>query len=91
MFVEKNKPRLLDELKDFLRIPSVSTLPEHVPDVQRAAEFVADSLRAAGLENVEIIPDREASAGLRRLAARARQADRALLRPLRCAAARSAG
>ncbi len=55
-FVEKNKDRLLEELKDFLRIPSISTLPEHIPDVQRAARFVADSLRTAGLENVEIIP-----------------------------------
>jgi acetylornithine deacetylase/succinyl-diaminopimelate desuccinylase-like protein len=55
-FVEQNKTRLLDELKDFLRIPSISTLPEHKPDVQRAASFVADSLKRAGLENVEIIP-----------------------------------
>ena len=55
-FVEQHKTRLLDELKEFLRIPSVSTLPEHKPDVQRAAQFVADSLAGAGLENVEIIP-----------------------------------
>lgn len=55
-FVEKNRPRLLDELKQLLRIPSISTAPEHVDDVQRAAAFVADSLRAVGLENVEIIP-----------------------------------
>jgi acetylornithine deacetylase/succinyl-diaminopimelate desuccinylase-like protein len=55
-FVEQNKDRLLDELKDFLRIPSISTLPEHASDVQRAAAFVADSLRRVGLENVEIIP-----------------------------------
>ena len=56
LFVEQNKPRLLDELKTFLRIPSVSTLPEHVPDVRRAAQFVADSMKTAGLENIEIIP-----------------------------------
>ena len=55
-FIEQNKTRLLDELKAFLRIPSVSTLPEHAADVQRAARFVADSLKAVGLENVEIIP-----------------------------------
>jgi acetylornithine deacetylase/succinyl-diaminopimelate desuccinylase-like protein len=55
-FIEQNKTRLLDELKEFLRIPSVSTLPEHAGDVQRAARFVADSLKAVGLENVEIIP-----------------------------------
>ena len=56
LFVEQNKSRLLDELKIFLRIPSVSTLPEHIPDVRRAAQFVADSMKTAGLENIEIIP-----------------------------------
>ncbi len=55
LFVEKNQPRLLEELKTFLRIPSVSTLPEHVPDVLRAAQFVADSMKTAGLENIEVI------------------------------------
>ncbi len=55
-FVEQNQERLLEELKQFLRIPSVSTLPEHAGDIRRAAQFVADSLKGAGLENVEIIP-----------------------------------
>jgi acetylornithine deacetylase/succinyl-diaminopimelate desuccinylase-like protein len=54
-FVSKNKPRLLEELKTFLRIPSISTLPEHKGDVARAAQFVADSMKAASLENIEII------------------------------------
>jgi acetylornithine deacetylase/succinyl-diaminopimelate desuccinylase-like protein len=54
-FVDQNSDRLLSELKDLLRIPSVSTLPEHAGDVRKAAEFVADALRKAGLENVEII------------------------------------
>jgi acetylornithine deacetylase/succinyl-diaminopimelate desuccinylase-like protein len=54
-FVENNQPRLLEELKTFLRIPSVSTLPDHFADVRRAAQFVADSMKTAGLENIEII------------------------------------
>jgi acetylornithine deacetylase/succinyl-diaminopimelate desuccinylase-like protein len=54
-FVRENQDRLLDELKSFLKIPSISTLPEHKGDIDRAARFVADSLGAAGLENVEII------------------------------------
>jgi hypothetical protein len=40
-FVRENETRLLDELKEFLRIPSISTLPEHQQDIRRAAEFVA--------------------------------------------------
>jgi acetylornithine deacetylase/succinyl-diaminopimelate desuccinylase-like protein len=55
-FVHSNEARFLDELKTFLRIPSISTLSEHRPDVERAAQFVADGLRAVGLENIEIIP-----------------------------------
>lgn len=55
-FVQDNRERLLSELKEFVRIPSISTLPEHAGDIQRAAEFVAESLRGAGMENVEIIP-----------------------------------
>jgi acetylornithine deacetylase/succinyl-diaminopimelate desuccinylase-like protein len=47
--------RYLDELKSFLRIPSVSTDPEHKPDIRRAAEFVAAQLRQAGIPRVEFI------------------------------------
>jgi acetylornithine deacetylase/succinyl-diaminopimelate desuccinylase-like protein len=45
----------LEGLKDFLRIPSISTLPEHKPDIRRAAEFVANDLRQMGMRGVEII------------------------------------
>ncbi len=55
-FVKENQNRFLDELKEFIRIPSISTLPEHTPDIGRAAAFVAGQLRAAGMENIEIIP-----------------------------------
>ena len=55
-YIQQHRPRLLDELKELIRIPSISTLPEHKSDVERAAQFVAESLRRAGLENVEIIP-----------------------------------
>jgi len=54
-FARQNQQRFLGELKDLLRIPSVSTLPEHKSDVERAAQFVADQMRRAGLENVEVI------------------------------------
>ena len=50
-----DRQALLDGLQAFLRIPSISTLPEHQPDIRRAAEFVAAELRAAGLEEVRLI------------------------------------
>jgi acetylornithine deacetylase/succinyl-diaminopimelate desuccinylase-like protein len=55
-FVKQNEDRFLEELKEFIRIPSISTSPEHDADVRMAAHFVAESMRAAGLENIEIIP-----------------------------------
>ena len=45
-FVKANQDRFLEELKEFLRIPSISTLPEHRGDIDRAAQFVADELKA---------------------------------------------
>ena len=54
-FARSNQKRFLEELKALLRIPSVSTLPEHAQDVRRAAEFVADELRRIGMEHVELI------------------------------------
>ena len=55
-FVQENKDRFLEELKEFIRIPSISTLPENKDDIERAARFVARSLKAVGMENIEIIP-----------------------------------
>ena len=55
-FARSNQQRFLNELKDLLRIPSVSTLEEHKPDIQKAADFVANELRRIGMENVEVIP-----------------------------------
>jgi acetylornithine deacetylase/succinyl-diaminopimelate desuccinylase-like protein len=55
-FIEQNRARFLEELKEFIRIPSISTSPDTAGDVERAAEFVAAALRKAGLENIEILP-----------------------------------
>src|SRR5215467_6377905 len=54
-FVRDHQDRFLEELKALLRIPSISTLPEHKNDVNRAAGFVADALTHAGMENVKVI------------------------------------
>ena len=50
-----NHARFLDELKALLRIPSVSTLPEHKGDCRRAAETLAAELKRIGMEHVELI------------------------------------
>jgi acetylornithine deacetylase/succinyl-diaminopimelate desuccinylase-like protein len=55
-YIDSKRDENLSELKEFLRIPSVSTKSEHKPDVERAAQWVAGKLRGAGLENIEIVP-----------------------------------
>src|SRR5581483_5901572 len=54
-YARDNQQRFLNELKDLLRIPSVSTAPEHKDDVRRAAKVVAADLQRIGFEHVEVI------------------------------------
>jgi acetylornithine deacetylase/succinyl-diaminopimelate desuccinylase-like protein len=54
-YARENHPRFLDELKGLLRIPSVSTLPEHKEDCRRAADTLATELRRIGMGKVSII------------------------------------
>ncbi|HUG34098.1 MAG TPA: dipeptidase [Anaerolineales bacterium] len=55
-YAHQNNERFLEELKDFLSIPSISTDPEHNEDTQRGAEWVASHLKSLGMENVQIMP-----------------------------------
>jgi acetylornithine deacetylase/succinyl-diaminopimelate desuccinylase-like protein len=47
--IDREKEQYLEELKELLRIPSISTDPDYTSDVLRASEFVLQNLRAAGL------------------------------------------
>jgi len=49
-YYQENQAVFLEGLKSFLRIPSISTLSEHKPDIRRAAEFALNELGAAGLQ-----------------------------------------
>jgi acetylornithine deacetylase/succinyl-diaminopimelate desuccinylase-like protein len=53
-FINTNRDRFLGELKQYLAIPSVSSLPEHRDDMRRAAEWTAGQLRDIGLQNVHL-------------------------------------
>jgi acetylornithine deacetylase/succinyl-diaminopimelate desuccinylase-like protein len=55
-YAHDNRQRFLSELKDLLRVPSVSTATEHKPDMQRTAEWVASKLSSLGMGNVKIYP-----------------------------------
>lgn len=54
-YLEGRRDRSLAELLDLLRIPSISALPQHAADVRRAADWVVDRLKAAGVETVYIL------------------------------------
>jgi acetylornithine deacetylase/succinyl-diaminopimelate desuccinylase-like protein len=54
--IEQKKNDHLEELKTFLRIPSISTRMEHKPDVEHAAHWLGDRLRASGMETIQIAP-----------------------------------
>src|SRR5579864_5329281 len=54
-YYQANREHHLDGLLDLLKIPSISTLPEHKPDIRRAAEFLANDLHEMGMKSVEII------------------------------------
>jgi acetylornithine deacetylase/succinyl-diaminopimelate desuccinylase-like protein len=54
-YYQSSRERFLAGLTDLLKIPSISTLPEHRSDVRRACEFLADELRAMGMQQVDII------------------------------------
>ena len=55
-YAHDNAEAFRQQLRDWLRIPSISTLPENAGAVCEAAEWLADNMRRSGLENVEIMP-----------------------------------
>ena len=55
-YIQENKEKFLNELFDLLRIPSISADPAYAGDVKKAADAVADHLKKAGADRVEIYP-----------------------------------
>ncbi len=53
-YLHEQRERHLDELKDWLRIPSISTDPEHKDDIARAADWIRARLERAGCTRAEI-------------------------------------
>lgn len=53
-YIQKNNSRFMVELKDFLRIKSISTDPNHKDDMSSAANWVKNHLQKIGIEHVEV-------------------------------------
>lgn len=54
-YIVENRPRFLEEYKEYLRFPTISALPEHAGDVRACAEWLEARIKRAGLENVEVM------------------------------------
>ncbi len=54
-YAKKNIDNYVEELKDYLRIPSVSASSEHKKDIEKCADFVVGKLKNAGMKNVRKI------------------------------------
>jgi acetylornithine deacetylase/succinyl-diaminopimelate desuccinylase-like protein len=55
-YAHQNHERFIKELSEFIKIESISTDDAYKPQVQKAAEWVADHLRKLGIENVKLMP-----------------------------------
>lgn len=55
-YIESNKDRFLEELFGLIRIPSISSLSAHKPDMQKAAEYWRDHIKKAGADKAEVYP-----------------------------------
>ena len=55
-YIETNKERFFEELFSLLRIPSVSSLEQHKPDMQVCAERLVQLLKEAGADDAAVYP-----------------------------------
>jgi len=55
-YAKQNHERFLNELIEVLKLPSISTDADYNADMHRAAEWMANHLKALGMEHVEIMP-----------------------------------
>ncbi|MCB0098083.1 MAG: hypothetical protein KDE46_20260, partial [Caldilineaceae bacterium] len=54
-YLAEREEEHLNELLDFLRIPSISSLPEHADDVRQAGQWVMARMAKAGIEHIEMM------------------------------------
>src|SRR5215207_2912922 len=57
-YAHANRARFVEELKAFIRFPSITARPEHAGDLRRCAAWLADHLARSGLERATVIPTR---------------------------------
>ena len=54
-YLNDHQSQYLEELTEFLGIPSISSLPDHAEDIRKAADWVVARLKQAGVDNIQIL------------------------------------
>jgi len=55
-YLDQRQDQAIAELREFVAIPSIAAQSDHADDVRRAAQWVADRMMRAGIENVKLVP-----------------------------------
>lgn len=55
-YIEENKDRFLEELFELIRIPSISSIADHKPDMVKTAEALKAAILKAGADKAEVMP-----------------------------------
>jgi len=55
-YIEENKERFFEELFGLIRIPSISSIQDHKPDMIKCAEYWKESILKAGADKAEVMP-----------------------------------
>ena len=55
-YIEENKDRFLEELFELIRIPSISSIKDHKPDMVKTAEALKAALLSAGCDKAQVMP-----------------------------------
>ena len=55
-YAQAHSARFVEELKEFVRFPSVSSQPNHARDVKGCADWLAKHMRHVGLQRIKVIP-----------------------------------
>lgn len=54
-YVKEHRQDALEELIQLIKIPSISTIPDHAADIRKAADWLAQHLKHMGLEHVQVL------------------------------------
>src|SRR5262249_37880648 len=55
-YIDEHRDAHLNELAELISFPSISSMPSHKPDMERAAAWIVNKLKAIGISNAQLLP-----------------------------------